>query len=357
MGTPPATVLSMSPRRLALLALVVAALVPAAARAAVPVALYPLRVPGLAADERKDLHAFVKAGLLSGARRGVLRPRTPLLLPALCAEPFSAAACLGRLAADGVILVGRGERRGSTVVIAAALYDRNGAKTREVRFLVDLVIENLRPLQDALALLESELDEDGTVAGAPKTPPPAVARVAPKPVAPAPIAPPAPVAAAPKPSPPAPKAGASFADIPLPPPPALKTKASTPSKSATPTPTATATAAAKPAPIDVSAPAEAPVWRRQAGPFFTVVGGALVAGGAAVAIVNRSLTSDLNAKRTAGTLTAADRSSYDKVDRYNVLSTVLLAGGGVSLAAGTWIWITAPARPGDPALAVAGGRF
>jgi hypothetical protein len=145
----------------------------------------------------------------------------------------------------------------------------------------------------------------------------------------------------------------------------LKTKASTPSKTATttttPTPTGAAAAAAaaavKPAPIDVSAPAEAPVWRRQAGPFFTVVGGALVAGGAAVAIVNRSLTSDLNAKRTAGTLTAADRSSYDKVDRYNVLSTVLLAGGGVSLAAGTWIWITAPARPGDPALAVAGGRF
>ena len=166
----------MSPRRLVLLAFVMAALAPGVARAAMPVAIYPMRVPGLSPDQRADIHSLLKAGLLSGSRRGVLRPRTPLFLAAMCTEPPSPA-CLARLADDGVVLVGRGERKSGSVVITAALYDRNGARTREVRFAVDLVIENLRPVNDALAQLESELDEDGTVAGAPKTPPVAAPRV------------------------------------------------------------------------------------------------------------------------------------------------------------------------------------
>ena len=389
---PPATVVGMSPRRLAVFALVASALLPGVTQAAVPVALYPLRVPGISATQRADIQELLKAALASGARRDVLRPRVPTLIAATCAEPPTAA-CLARLAEPGVLLVGRGERRGGIVVLTLALYDRNGARTREARFAVDLEIENLRPVYDALAQLESELDRDGTVAGAPKAPPePKVVASAPKPptttaaprAAPTLDAPrPAPAPAiAPKPAPlaAAPSAPArSIAAIPLPPPPAglrLKTPTAAPTaaptanpnptatptanstRTATPTATPTAIAIANPAPLDVSAPAEPPpVWKRQAGPFFTIVGGLALASGGAVALANRSLANDLNAKRTAGTLSAADRASYDKVDRYNVLSTVLLAGGGISLAAGTWIWITAPARPGDPVVAVAGGRF
>jgi hypothetical protein len=118
------------------------------------------------------------------------------------------------------------------------------------------------------------------------------------------------------------------------------------------------TPAAKAKPLNVAAPAPAPAtWKRQAGPLFTIVGGALLAGGATVAILNRNLAGDLNRKHAAGTLTATDRTSYDRVDRNNVLSAVLLSAGGVSAAAGTYLWITAPARPGGGAVAGAGGRF
>jgi hypothetical protein len=110
--------------------------------------------------------------------------------------------------------------------------------------------------------------------------------------------------------------------------------------------------------LQVAAPAApAPVWKRQAGPLFTIVGGALLAGGATVAVLNRSLADDLEAKRVAGTLSPADRSSFDRVDRYNVLSGLLLGAGGISAAAGTYLWITAPAKPGGGAVAMVGGTF
>jgi hypothetical protein len=300
-------------RRLVLLVTLALAIGPAAARAAIPVAMYPFRVPGLAPAERAELHALLEAGLVSASRRGILQPRAPLLHPATCGDAL-APACLGAAAKDGLLLVGRGEVKGSLLVVSAALYDRNGAHTREVRLVVDLVIQNLRPVSEAIMQLEMEIEPDGTVAGSSKAPPDrdrqGVAATAPRP----------PAAPAPLPA--------------RPPPPS----------------------APKARPLDVSAPAPA-IWKRQAGPLFTIVGGALLAGGATVAILNRNLADDLNAKRAAGTLTAADRSSFDRVDRYNVLSTVLLSAGGVSAAAGTWIWITAPARPAGGAVAVAGGTF
>jgi hypothetical protein len=122
---------------------------------------------------------------------------------------------------------------------------------------------------------------------------------------------------------------------------------------------APAVAPAKPAekaPVDVSAPSQA-VWKRQAGPVFTVIGAGLLAGGALVAVANKTLAGDLDEKYRNGTLSPADAASYDKVQRKNVVSAVLLSAGGVSLAAGTYFWFTAPRRPGDVAMAGAGGHF
>jgi hypothetical protein len=196
--------------------------------------------------------------------------------------------------------------------------------------------------------LEMEIDPDGTVAGAKKPPPAERDPRGPRPIA---AAPPRPILSPPPPAAP-PRQVAVAPAVPTPSPAAT---ASVPPRPAAPPP-ARAAAPAR-TPINVSAPAAPALWKRQAGPFFTVLGGALLAGGGAVALLNKNLTDDLNAKRAAGTLTVADRSSYDKVDRYNVISTALFAAGGISAAAGTWIWISAPASPGSGAVAMAGGRF
>ncbi len=314
----------MSPRRLALLALACTALAPGAARAGIPVGIYPFRVPGLSPAQRADLHGILEAGLASASRRGILQPRSPLLLPATCGDAPSAD-CLGTAAKEGLVLAGRGELKGGVVLVTVAFLDRNGARTREVRFVVDLVIQNLRPVGEAIAELEIEIEPDGTVSGGAGPPPtardpygrnPVVTDAAPAvPAAPAPLPPR---------EPPAPKA-----------PPAK--------------------AAAR---IDVSSPAAPPaLWKRQAGPLFTFVGAALLGGGAVVGYLDKKLADDLAAKRAAGTLGPADRSSFDRVDRYNVLSTALFAAGGVSVAAGTWLWISAPAKPGGATVAGAAGRF
>jgi len=305
----------MSPRRLGLLAILAAALsFPGVARAGIPVALYPVRVPGLQTGQRADLHSLLGAGLQGAARRGILTPRAPLLLEPACGDN-PAPACLAAQSQGGLILVARGELKSGLVLLSASFYDRNGNHTREIRFVVDLIIQNLRPVGDALAELEVEIEPDGTVFGSKKAPP-----AARDPNAKVPI-----VAGAPPPAP---------APAPAQPPPA----------------------AAKPKPVDVSAPSQA-VWKRQAGPVFTAIGVGLLAGGAVVAVTNKSLSNDLDKKYQNGTLTPADRASYDAVQRKNVVTAVLLSAGGVSLAAGTYLWITAPKRPGDVAMAGAGGTF
>jgi hypothetical protein len=315
----------MLPRRLALLALLGAALLPCVARAAIPVAIYPFRVPGLSSAQRIDLTALLDAGLASAARRGVLAPRSPVVLRSTCGDA-PAPACLGAAAKEGLVLTGRGELKGGVVLVSAVLHDRTGARTREVRFVVDLVIQNLRPIGEAIAELELEVEPDGLVTGS-EPPPPA------SPVDRGPLGSKPAVAAAPAPPP---------ATVPAPKAPAAAAPGKTDGR----------------ARLDVSAPAAKPAsWKRQAGPLFTVVGAGLLAGGTVVGYLDKRLADDLEAKRAAGTLSPADRPSYDRVDRYNVLSTVLLAAGGVSAAAGAWLWISAPARPGDPAVAMVGGRF
>ena len=157
----------MRSRGLALILFSALALAPLSARAAVPVAIYPLKVPGLSASQRTDLQNLLEAGLISAARRGVLQPRSPVGLPITCGDTPTSQ-CLASVSKDGLVLTGRGEVRGGVIVLSAALWDRNGAHTREVRFVVDLVIQNLRSVGEAIAEMEVEILPDGTVAGADK---------------------------------------------------------------------------------------------------------------------------------------------------------------------------------------------
>ncbi len=302
------------PVRRAVLALAgaVLALSPALALAGTPVAIYPLRVPGISAAQRADLYGMLEAALASAARRGILSPRAPVLLPATCGDAPSVA-CLAEAAKGGLVLAGRGELRSGTVLVSAALFDSTGTRTRAVRFVVDLVIQNLRPFSESMLELEGEIAPDGHVVRDDRDPQGGSAQKVPA------------LAAAP--------------------PPAAVTAA--------PQKAAAAARLAEPA----RAPRGPPLWRRTAGPWLTGVGAALLAGGATVAVLNRSLANDLDARYANHQLSAADRSSYDRVRTYNLLSTSLFAAGGVATATGTWIWISAPAAPGAPAAVGAGGRF
>jgi hypothetical protein len=358
----------MSSRRLAIALLAALATAPVAARAAVPVAIYPFRVPGLSAAQKKDLQALIEAGLISAVRRGVLTPRSPIGLAVSCGE-VPTAPCLGTAARDGLVLTGRGEIRGGVILVAASLWDRNGNHTREVRFVVDLVIQNLRPVNEAIAELEIEIEPDGTVSGSAKTPPPArdprgaaVAVVPPPPPPPASrAAPPAAAVAAP--------IAALQRDKVLAAPSSTSTSTSTTTTPSTAAPKQAAAAPAplpKPAPIkatpvDVSAPApvkSSEAWKRQAGPLFTFVGAGLLAAGGVVAWQNRAAARDLESKYAAGGLTPGDKAAYDRVQQNNVVTAVLVGGGAVAVGAGTYLWFTAPpAGSRSVAMAGAGGSF
>ena len=300
-------------RRVAVPLLAALALAPGVASAGIPVVMYPFRVPGLSAAQRAELHGLIQGGLASAARRGILAPRSPILLPTVCGEN-PAPACVAEAGKGALVLAGRGEVKGGLVLVTAALWAAHGAQTREVRFVVDLVIQNLRPVTDSIAELEMEIEPDGSVARDTRLPaardPHGPAATKSPSLAAAPPSPPR------EPPPVAPKAGAR-----------------------------------------VEVPAAPPLWRRKAGPWLTGIGAVLLGGGAAVGYLNHNLADDLDAKYAGGGLTAADRSSYDRVKLYNLASAGLFAAGGAFTAAGTWIWISAPARPGAPAAVGAGGRF
>jgi hypothetical protein len=209
------------------------------------------------------------------------------------------------------------------VLVTASLVDGKGVRTREVRFLIDLVIQNLRPVGESIRELEVEIGPNGLVA---REEQPAIAR-------------PAPPAAKPPPS------------LAVAPPPE-------PAKAAPPPAAAAAAAKVAPARVAIEAPPPAPaLWKRKTGPWLTGIGVALAAGGAAVGLLNRDLANDLDGRYANKQVTAEDRAAYDRVRTYNVVSTTLFAAGGVAIAAGTWIWISAPVAPGEPAAIGAGGRF
>lgn len=126
--------------------------------------------------------------------------------------------------------------------------------------------------------------------------------------------------------------------------------------------------AAAPAPAPAPAPARPPAvvakpatsraprtWMRTAGPWITGTGAALLAGGLAVSFMSRTATDELDRKFQAGTLTASDRPSYDRIEKYDTLTRALLASGAAITLSGVAIWTAAPARGGT--VAGVAGRF
>lgn len=115
-----------------------------------------------------------------------------------------------------------------------------------------------------------------------------------------------------------------------------------------------------PLPAPVSLARQAPrgeprAWMRTAGPWITGAGVALLGGGIAVSVMNRSLSDELDRKHAAGTLGPGDLSSYRRVDQYNQLTQLLLASGGAFTLAGAAIWTAAPER--GRVVAGVAGRF
>jgi hypothetical protein len=308
-------------RRIAVLLAAALAVAPALASAAFPVAIYPFRVPSLTVAQRDEMHGVIEAAVASASRRGVLSPRSPILLAKTCGDTPTPP-CLADAAAGGLVLTGRGELRSGMVLVTAALWDSSGSRTREVRFVVDLVIQNLRPVGESIQELEMEIEPDGKVSRHDRAPP------------------------ARDPHGPAAAKATAVAATPSPP----RAPAAAPSLAPARTPAAR---------IAIAAPARRnPArWKRTAGPWLTGIGAAFLAGGAAVGWLNRDLSDELDAKYARGTLSPGDRASYDRVKTFNVLSTALFAAGGAATAAGTWLWISAPGARDEVALVGAGGRF
>ncbi|HSM91860.1 MAG TPA: hypothetical protein VLT47_03175, partial [Anaeromyxobacteraceae bacterium] len=186
-------------------ALVAIGAAPAVARAGVPVGLYPLQAEGLSDGERSEVQAIVESALQGAAGRGVLEPRSPLVVPGTCKAPITTG-CVATLAKGGVVLYAKAKRRGAQIQVSVLFVDAAGRRTRAAAFPVDLFIQNLRPANEALASVEAELAA-GALEDPTPPPPPAVARpqvAEPPPPSPPPSPPPArvepPAAAAPAPA-------------------------------------------------------------------------------------------------------------------------------------------------------------
>ncbi|MGB8931944.1 MAG: hypothetical protein WCC48_11915, partial [Anaeromyxobacteraceae bacterium] len=183
---------SFSSRRLSwLVAVAVIGAAPVVARGAVPVGLYPLQVEGLSEGERAEVQAILESALQGSAARGVLEPRSPLLVPGSCKAPITTG-CVATLARGGVVLYAKAKRRGAQLQVTVLLVDAAGRRTRAAAFPIDLFIQNLRPANDALASVEAELAAGALEDPTPPPPPPGGRTQVAAPVAPAPPSPPAP---------------------------------------------------------------------------------------------------------------------------------------------------------------------
>jgi hypothetical protein len=319
-----------------------ACLAPLTARAAVPVAIYPPQgAAGVTGEALEDVQSLLESALRSGARRGVLTPATPLVLPASCGQPGTDA-CLAKLAGSGRVLQVRVKASGGVLVVTMALVDGAGKRTSTVGFGLDPMIQSSLPAQQGLAALET-LVEEKVAAAAPSTGAAAAAvksglaagegAAAPGATASATSAPAAATQAAP--AAPAPKPDLRVSDL----------------------PTRRAVLAVR----EPGTPAPTP-WQSTAAKWTAIGGLALLGAGVAVAVLNKQLADDLTTKSGNNSLRASDAASYDKVDTYNTASTVLFVAGGVAVATGVTLWAIAPS-PDDgtgrrmPPRAGVQGRF
>lgn len=322
--------------------LLVVALLPATARAAVPVGLYPLQVEGLTDGERAEVQSIVESALRGAEARGVLEPRSPLVVPGNCKSPITVG-CVATLAKGGVILYAKARRRGAQVNVTVLFVDATGRKTRAVAFPVDLFIQNLRPANDAIATVEADLVAGALEDPAPPPPPAALARPAPPERPPgAADAPPRTVAPEAEPQSPA-VARTEPQPLPLPSAPIdLKP---------VPKPEPAARVPQRPEPRAVAAaPGD---WRRGVGNWCTGGGVAMLVAGAAVGLTGMRLDDALQDRFDKGALRPDDARLYDRVDLYEKVANALFVAGGVATAAGLTFHAMAPAG-GGAGVAVAG---
>lgn len=337
-------------RRPWLLALILTAVtLPAAVRAAVPVGLYPVQAEGLTDAERAEVQAVVESTLQASERRGVLEPRSPLVVPGACKAPITVG-CVATYAKGGVVLYAKAKRRGAAINVTVLFVDATGRKTRAVAFPVDLFIQNLRPASDAIATLEGELAA-GNLEDSLPPPPPAVARPAepergPQPERPEPPPPPAPEQRAEPAPPPAPRPAAAE------PPPVAKPTAPI-DLAPRPPPPPPAKAAKRAEPKEPAPPAPRGSGMRTAGRWTTGGGVALLVAGVVVGLTGQRLADSLQDRFERGALRPEDASLYDRVDRYEQAANLLFIAGGTVTVAGLTLQAIAPAG-GGAGVAMAG---
>ncbi|HSN13510.1 MAG TPA: hypothetical protein VLT61_02695 [Anaeromyxobacteraceae bacterium] len=327
-----------------------AGVLPGASRAAVPVGLYPLQAEGLSEGERSEVQAIVESALQGAAARGVLEPRTPLVVPANCKAPITVG-CVATLAKGGVVLYAKAKRRGAQIQVTVLFVDAAGRRTRAAAFPVDLFIQNLRPANDAIATVEAELAAGALEDPTPPPPPPGARPQVAEPAAP----PPARAERTERPA---------VTEVPLPPPPDLSAKPAEPPPPPRPPPVASAPIDLAPRPKaepsrapripEPPAPADARGrgWRRTAGAWSAGGGVAMIAAGAVVGLTAKRLSDALQDRFDRGVLRPDDRRLYERVDRYENVANVLFIAGGAFTLGGLTLQAMAPG--GGAGVAMAG---
>jgi len=310
--------------RAALALMAASAAAPSAAQfAARPVVLYPFaRGEGASAE---DAQSLLESALQRAANRtDDIVPAEPIFVRAACGPAqTAAAACLGRLAGGGLVLRAVVHRSERSMALAVEAVDGAGRTFGPVTVGVDIYIQNAEPLARALLMLfEDVRSASRRQAGAAPRPP--VADAAPRPPAEVPRAE-------------APKPDLKAAEPPPAPPVAAPRAPATPA----------APAAARAAPRRS--------FLRALAPWCAGAGIALLGGAAAVAMMNESLSNDLERKYRAGQLTQADLASYDKVKRYNTLTLALAASGGALTLTSAVLFTVTPSQGGASVALV--GRF
>ncbi len=249
-----------------------------AAAQPVPVRIYPLTGDGVGAVSMSDLHSLLESAVATAARKSELVPAKPLLISASCGRA-PAPDCLAGLAHGGIVVTGTVSRAGTILMVSLSAVDSDARVHGPVEVAVDTFAQSAQPLARALL----EIDRTLPVEGAPAERVPA-------------------------------ERSAAFAA------PVRRTWE----------------------PRYKDTPPVPGLWRRAAGKWITGAGIALLAGGGAVAVLNKGLAEDLDHRYLANELTAADAAMYDRVDTYNLLSAALLAAGGTASCVGLYLWGTAP---------------
>jgi hypothetical protein len=282
-------------------ALAAVAAVASTARAQqVPVRIHPLGGSERDAPAIADAQALLESAVPSAARRSErLVAAKPLVTPPRCA-PALAADCLARLAQDGIVVTGTVRMSGGVMVVALRAVNGAGRVVGQLDVGVDAFVQSAEPLARALLVIEARLPTS-----LPGATPEATVR----------SEPPASRAQRPEPG-----RGDAMTD------PALRPDP----------PRADSTVRYKePKPVPGTG-------RLTAGKWTTGVGVALLAGGTAVALLNRSRAQDLAGRYESNSLTPGDASKYRAVETYGVVATALLVGGGAATVTGLVLWGTAP---------------